>query len=117
MLSSVWSAGLLIVSKAVRLHPRGSGAVGFESGAGFGGAVVARVEAVCAGVSVSKATACGSTGSLVTGGLGAGFLVSRAGEDDGEDAASGDTGGLPLAFRAASLGECLRFGGIGVPDF
>lgn len=114
-LSTVWSAGLIFVSKAVRLHPLGSGAVGFESG--FGGAVVARVEAVFAGVSVSKATVCGFMGSLLTGGLGAGFLVSRVGEDDEEDAASGDTGGLPLAFRAASLGECLRFGGIGVPDF
>lgn len=99
------------------LHPLGSGAVGFESGSGFGGAVVARVEAVCAGVSVSKATVCGCMGSLATGGLGAGFLVLRLGEDDGGDAASGDTGGLPLAFKAASLGECLRFGGIGVPDF
>ncbi len=77
----------------------------------------AREEAVCAGFSVSKATVCGFMGSLVTGGLGAGFLVSRVGEDDEEGAASGDTGGLPLAFRAASLGECLRFGGIGVPDF
>lgn len=111
--STVWSAGFSCVSKAVRLNPLGAGAVGFESGSGFGGAVVERVEAVCAGVSVSKATACGGLESLLTGGLGAGFLPSRT----GEDAASGDTGGLPLAFRAASLGECLRFGGIGVPAF
>lgn len=79
--------------------------------------MVTRVEAVCAGVSVTKATVCGCMGSLVTGGLGACFLVSRAGEEDEEDAASRDTGGLRLAFRAASLGECLRFGGIGIPDF
>lgn len=105
------------MSKAVRLHPLGSGAAVFESGSGFGRAVVARVEAVCTGVSVSKATVCDCMGSLLTGGLGAGFLVSGVGEDDEEDAASGDTGGLALAFRAASLGECLRFGGIGVPDF
>lgn len=109
--------GLLFVSKAARLHSLGSGAAGFDSGSGFEGAAIAKVEAVCAGVSVSKATACGRMGSLVTGGLGAGFLVSREGEDDEEEAASGDTGGLPLAFRAASLGECLRFGGIGVSDF
>lgn len=110
---AVWSAGLFFVSKAVRLRLLGYWAVGFESGSGFGGAVVARVEAVFAGVSVSKATVEG----LETGGLGAGFLMSRAGENTGEDAASGDTGGLPLAFKAASLGECLRFGGIGVPAF
>lgn len=79
--------------------------------------MVARVEAVCAGVSVSKATACGCVESLMIGGLGAGFLVSNVGEDVEEDAASGDTGGLALAFRAASLGECLRLGGIGVTDF
>lgn len=112
LLSTVWSAGLLLVSKAVRLHPLGSAV------SGFGGAVVARAEAVCAGVSVSKATVCGCMGSLATGGFGARFLVSRAGEDDVEDTVSGDTGGLALlAFRAASLGECLRFGGIGVPAF
>ena len=64
-----------------------------------------------AGVSMFKATVSGCVVSLVTGGLGAGFLVF------GEDAARGETGGLFLAFRAASLGECLRFGGIGVPDF
>lgn len=62
----------------------------------------------CAGVSGS-----GLRGSLATGGLGARFLDSK----EGEDAASGDTGGLPLACRAASFGECLRFGGIGVPGF
>ncbi len=74
------------------------------------------MEAVCAGVSVSKATLCGCMGTCVTGGLGAGFLVSKVGEDE-EVAASGETGGLPLAFRAASFGECLRFGGMGAPDF
>lgn len=116
LLSTVWSVGLLL-SKAVRLRPLESGPAVSESRSGFGGAVVAREEAVFAGVSVSKATVLGCVGTLVTGGLGAGFLVLRAGEDDGEDAASGDTGGLPLAFRAASLGECRRFGGIGVPDF
>lgn len=79
--------------------------------------MVAKVEADCAGVSVSKATASSCTGGFVTGGLGAVFLMSRVRGDEGEDAASGDTGGLPLAFKAASLGECLRFGGIGVPDF
>lgn len=116
-LSTVWSAGLL-VSKAVRLRPLGSGAVVFESPSGFGVAVVAIVEAVCAGVSMSKAAVSGCVGSLVTGGLGASFLVATVGEAEEEDAASGDTGGLPLlAFRAASLGECLRLGGIGVPDF
>lgn len=52
----------------------------------------------------------------MTGGAGACFLVSKEGED-GEDVANGDTGGLLLAWRAASFGECLRFGGIGVPDF
>lgn len=88
-----------------------------ESGSAFEGAVVARVEIVCTGVSVSKDVRSGCAGGLVTGGLGAGFLMSGVGGDDEEDAASGDTGGLPLAFRAASLGECLRFGGIGVPDF
>lgn len=97
------------MSKAEKLNPRESGAVGIESGFGFGGAVAARAEAVCAGVSVC-------VDSLVTGGLGASFLVPTGGENDGEDVASGETGGLPLA-RAASLGECLRFGGIGVPDF
>ena len=101
------------MSKAGRLCPLESWALVFVSVSGFEGAVVARVEAVCAVVSVSKATA----GSLATGGLGAGFLVLGAEEEDEEDTASGDTGGLPLAFRAASLGECLRFGGIGVPDF
>lgn len=75
------------------------------------------MEPVCVGVSVSKATGSCCVGSLVTGGLGAGFLMSRVGGDDEEGAASGDTGGLLLAFRAASLGECLRLGGIGVPDF
>lgn len=107
LLSLGWFPGL----KPVGTRTLESGQKGFNSGS----ALVTRVKAVCAGVSVSKATTCGCMGSLVTGGLGAGFLVSR--EDEKEDAASGDTGGLPLAFRAASLGECLRFGGIGVPDF
>lgn len=53
----------------------------------------------------------------MTGGLGACFLVSKEGEDTEEDAASGDTGGLLLVCRMASFGECLRFGGIGVPGF
>lgn len=75
------------------------------------------MEAVCVGVSVSKATGSGCVAGLATGGLGAGFLMSRVTGGDEEDAASGDTGGLRLAFRAASLGECLRLGGIGVPDF
>lgn len=115
LISTVWSVGLFM-SKAVRLLE--SGAVVFESAPGFGGAVVAKAEAVCAGASASKATASPRcVGTLATGGLGARFLVSKLGEDTGDDAASGDTGGLPLAFRAASLGECLRFGGIGVPDF
>lgn len=107
----------LSVSKKVRLCPLESGAGGLESGSGFGGAVFDRVEAVCAGVSVFKAAVFGCVVSLVIGGLGAGFLVSRLGENDGEDVARGETGGLFLAFRAASLGECLRFGGMGVPDF
>lgn len=102
--SSVWSAGVFVVSKAVRLLPPGSGAVVSESGSGFGGAA-------------SEATVCGCMGSLPTGGLGARLLVSSVGEGGDEDAISGDTGGLPFAFRAASLGEFLRFGGIGVPDF
>lgn len=105
------------MSKAVRPHPLGSGAFVFESGCGFAGAVFAGVEAGCAGVSVSKAAVSGCVGGLVSGGLGAGFLVSRAVGDGDDVTASGDTGGLALAFRAASLGECLRFGGIGVPDF
>lgn len=104
--SSGWLPGLIFMSKPVRTHTLEYGPAGFDS---------IRFDFVCAGVSVSKATTCGFIGSLATGGLGAGFLVS--GEDDKVDAASGDTGGLPLAFRAASLGECLRFGGIGVPDF
>lgn len=83
-----------------------------HSGSGLDGR-----EPVCTGVSVSKTTGAGLTGSLVTGGLGACFLLSKEGEDAEEDAASGDTGGLLLACRAASFGECLRFGGIGVPDF
>lgn len=112
LLSTVWSTGW-----SLRLHPLESGAVGLQCGSGFGGAVVARVEAVCAGVSVFKATVFGCVESLVTGGLGAGFLVFTAGKDDGEDVARGETGGLLLAFRAASLGECLRLGGIGAPGF
>lgn len=111
--STVWSADLLI-SKAVWLR---YGAVVFKSWSSFGVAVVAIVEAVCAGVPMCKAAVSGCVGSLVTGGLGACFLVVTVGEGTGEDAASGDTGGLPLAFKAASLGECLRLGGIGVPDF
>lgn len=107
LLSTVWSVGLLVL-KAVRLLGPGSD---------LGGAVVARVEAVCAGVSESKATVFGCVGRCVTGGLGAGFFVSGVGEEEGDEVASGDTGGLALAFRAASLGECLRFGGIGVPAF
>lgn len=51
------------------------------------------------------------------GGRGAGFLLSKEGEEQAEEVASGDTGGLPLAFRAASLGECLRLGGMGVSGF
>jgi hypothetical protein len=41
------------------------------------------------------------------------------GEAEGEEVASGDTGGLPLAAAAIarSLGEFLRFGGIGVVGF
>lgn len=72
-------------------------------------------EAVCG--SVFKATVFGCVGGLVIGGLGAGFLFSTVGEEDAGETARGETGGLLLAFRAASLGECLRFGGIGVPDF
>lgn len=112
LLSPVWSTGL-----SVRLHPLESGPAGLQCGSGCGGAVVARVEAVCAGVSVFKATVFGCVASLVTGGLGAGFLVLKVGEDDGEDEARGETGGLLLAFKAASLGECRRFGGIGAPGF
>lgn len=62
-------------------------------------------------------SALGCTGGLPTGGLGAGFLVSKEGEEQAEEVASGDTGGLFLAFMAASLGECLRLGGIGVSGF
>lgn len=113
--STVWSAGL-VVSKAVRLQPLTSRVGLFASGPVLLGAV-AMLEAVCAGVSMSKAAVSGCLTSLVTGGLGAGFLVFRFGGGDEEDAASGDTGGLLLAFRAANLGECLRLGGIGVPDF
>lgn len=100
--------------KAVRLHPLESETVGFESGSGFGGAILVRVEAVCG--SAFKATVFGCVGGLVTGGLGAGFF-STVGEEDAGETARGETEGLLLAFRAASLGECLRFGGIGVPDF
>lgn len=114
---STWLPGSLLVSTALRLNSVGSEAVGYGSGLGFEAAVVAREEAVFAGVSVSEATAGGCMGGLVTGGLGAGFLVWKEGEDDGEDTARGDTGGLTLAFSAASLGECLRLGGIGVSDF
>lgn len=57
------------------------------------------------------------TEGLLIGGRGAGFLVSKEGEEQVEEVASGDTGGLFLAFRAASLGECLRLGGIGVSGF
>lgn len=53
----------------------------------------------------------------MTGGLGAGLLVSGVVGEDVEDRVRGETGGLLFAFSAASLGECLRFGGIGVPDF
>lgn len=81
-------------------------------GLGFGSG--RELEADCCGVSLFKATVFGCGVGLVTGGLGAGFLVSGVG---GEDVARGETGGLFLALRAASLGECLRFGGIGVPDF
>lgn len=115
--SSGWLHGLVFTSKAVWLHSLGCGATGYGSGSGFRGAAVAGMEGVCASVSASKATESGLMDSLVTGGLGASLLVSREGENEGEDAASGDTGGLPLTFKAASLGECLRFGGIGVPDF
>lgn len=100
----VWS---LAVTK---LRPLGSDRL--ESGFGFGLVVAAGGGAARVRVWVSKAT----LGILVMGGLGAARLVSGAGED-GEDVARGDTGGLLLAFRAASLGECLRLGGIGVPDF
>lgn len=109
---SDWLPGSLLVSTALRLN-----SLGYGSGLGFEAAVVAGEEAVFAGVSESKATAGGCMGGLVTGGLGAGFLVWKEGEGDGEDTARGDTGGLTLAFSAASLGECLRFGGIGVSDF
>lgn len=67
---------------------------------------------VCSGGSVL-----GCTGGLPTGGRGAGFLVSKDGEEQAEEVARGNTGGLLLAFRAASLGECLRLGGIGVSGF
>lgn len=64
-----------------------------------------------------KGTASGCVTSLVTGGPGARFLVSGVGGED-DDAARGETGGLFFfAFRAASLGECLRLGGIGAPGF
>lgn len=109
-LSSTDGFGLLLMSEAVRLHPLGSGS-------DAGGAVLARVEAACAGVLESSVTAEECIGGLATGGLGAGFLASKVGEHDEKDVASGDTGGLPLEFRAIILGECLRFGGIGVPDF
>lgn len=99
------TAGLLAV---VRLRSLGAGAFVSESGA---------AGADCAGVSMSKPTESGCAGGFVTGGLGAVFLRFGVRGDDGEDAASGETGGLLLAFRAASLGECLRFGGIGVPAF
>lgn len=108
---------LVSASLAVLVWPGWS--IGFLrlSGSGFGGAVVARGASVCTGVSVSEATVCGCRGSCLTGGFGAGFLMLTEGEGTGEDAARGDTGGLALAFIAASLGEFLRFGGIGVPDF
>lgn len=105
----------LSVSKSVKVYAVESGRLGLDSGAGFGGAVFAVAAAVCAGVSLLKATALARGVGLLTGGLGAGFLPS--GMRGGEDTARGETGGLFLAFRAASLGECLRFGGIGVPDF
>lgn len=92
-----------------------SGAAGFDLGSGLEGTVFVRDGAFCAGGSVS--TVFGFMGSLFIGGRGAGFLGSNDGEEEAEDVASGDTGGLPLAFRAASFGECLRFGGIGVSDF
>lgn len=67
-------------------------------------------------VLTSKATESCASGFLATGGPGAGFR--RVGEGDGEEAASGETGGLFLACCAAiSFGENLRFGGIGVTDF
>lgn len=93
-------------------HPVGSGAAAWDSDSGLDGR-----EPACTGVSESETTRAGLTGSLLTGGLGARFLVSKEGEDAEEAAANGDTGGLLLACRAASFGECLRFGGIGVPDF
>lgn len=102
-------------SKAVKL--RESGASGLKSGSGFGGAAFAGEGAVCAGVSAFRMAVFGCVVSLVTGGLGAGLLVSGVVGEDPEDRARGETGGLLLAFRAASLGECLRFGGIGVPGF
>lgn len=104
LLSTAWSVDLL-VSRAAAL----------ESGSRRVVAVGARLEAVWAGVSASEATGC--VGSLVTGRAGAGFLGSKVGEAVAEDVARGETGGLPLEFRAASLGECRRFGGIGVTDF
>lgn len=73
--------------------------------------------AVCTSVSVFRTAVIGCVVILVTGGLGAGLLVSGVVGEDAEDSARGETGGLLLAFRAASLGECLRFGGIGVPGF
>lgn len=117
MLESGWLSSLLCVSEAVWLHSLETEAAGFDSDSAFDWARVGRVEADCTGVSVSQPTVSGLLGSLVIGGLGAGFLVLWEGEDDEEDATSGDTGGLPLVCRAASLGECLRFGGIGVADF
>lgn len=93
-----------------------SEAAGFDWGSGLEGTVFVRGGAFCAGGSVS--TVFGFMGSLFIGGRGAGFFGSKDGEEEAEDVASGDTGGLPLAaFRAASFGECLRFGGIGVSDF
>lgn len=91
-----------------------SGAAGFDLGSGLEGTVFVRGGAFCAGRSVS--TVFGFMGSWFIGGRGAGFLGSKDGEEEAEDVASGDTGGLLLAFRAASFGECLRFGGIGVSD-
>lgn len=94
LLSAVWSVGLL-ASKAVKLLSVGSGALLCKSVFCFG-AAVAGVEAVCAVVGVSKSTVSVCSGCCATGGLGADFFV--AGEAEGEEAASGDTGGLFLAF-------------------
>lgn len=80
----------LSVSKAVQLYAVESGTAGLDSGSGFGVAEFAVEEAVCAGVSLFKATVFGCEVGLVTGGPGAGFLVSGV----GEDAARGETGGL-----------------------